>query len=272
MRPGVALENLTGAIIEICRAGLSPNALRDRVLPRLNRAVPFDAAFWATVDPATLLFTEAHQENIPAETIPYFIQNEFGEDDVNKWTTLARDPFGVRTLAEATGGEVEASARHRDVFAPLGLADELRAVLRVGGVCWGYICLHREAGAVFSREEQRYVRGLAPHLAEAIRAGLLISQVELSDPAVAPGLVMLTEDGSFASTTAAGERWLHELGHADPRRSGLPGEIQALAARLRQVDAGSDELPRLPVRTPQGRSAVPARLPASRPPRASRSP
>ena len=54
MKRGAALENLTGAIVQICRSGLSPEALRDRVLPRLGRAVPFDAAFWSTVDPATL--------------------------------------------------------------------------------------------------------------------------------------------------------------------------------------------------------------------------
>jgi hypothetical protein len=82
----VALADLTGAIVEICRSGLPPDALRDRVLKRLRRAVPFDAAFWATVDPTTLLFTRGHQEEIPADTAPYFIQNEFLDQDVNKFT------------------------------------------------------------------------------------------------------------------------------------------------------------------------------------------
>jgi hypothetical protein len=103
VRPGPALENLTGAIVEIARSGLSPDQLRDRVLPRLRRAVPFDASFWATVDPATLLFTQPHQEEIPRGTIPYFVHNEFLDDDVNKWTALARDRRGVGTLAAAPG-------------------------------------------------------------------------------------------------------------------------------------------------------------------------
>jgi len=72
------------------------------VLSRLRRAVPFDAVFWALVDPSTLLFTQPHQRDIPPETIPYFIENEFLGDDVNKWTTLARDRVGVRTLVEVT--------------------------------------------------------------------------------------------------------------------------------------------------------------------------
>lgn len=226
--------------------------------------MPFDAAFWATVDPATLLFTQPHQHEIPPDTIPYFIQNEFLDDDVNKWTTLARDPVGVRTLVEATGGDIDASARYRDIFRPLGLGDELRAVLRVAGVCWGYVCLHRAVGTAFSREEARYVRRLAPHLAEGIRAGLLASSVEESHVADAPGLVLVAPDGSFMSTTAAGEHWLGELGHPEPARCGLPAEVHVLAARLVHPASAVSALPRLRVRTRAGRWAVlhASRLPA----------
>jgi hypothetical protein len=151
--------------------------------------VPFDAVFWATVDPTTLLFTRGHQDEIPADTIPYFIQNEFLDDDVNKWTALADDPLGVRTLAEATAGNLDASPRFRDIFRPLGFGDELRAVLRVHGACWGYLCLHRQAGQAFSQEEVRYVRRIAVHLAAGIRAGLLISSVQLADVEDTPGLL-----------------------------------------------------------------------------------
>lgn len=256
MKAGAALENLTAAIVEICRSGLPPEALRDRVLARLRRAVPFDAAFWATVDPATLLFTQPHQEAIPPETIPYFIQNEFLDADVNKWTSLARERLGVRTLAQATGGDMDASPRYRDVFEPLGLGDELRAVLRVGGACWGYMCLHREKGAPFSSEEVAYVHRLAPQLAEGIRAGILAAGTELADVADAPGLVVVAPDGSLLSMTEAGERWLEELGCPAPGRCPAPLEVQTLAARVRGPNVNLDGLPRLTVRTRAGRWAV----------------
>jgi DNA-binding CsgD family transcriptional regulator len=256
MKPGPALENLTGAIVELCRSGLSTQELRDQVLGRIRRAVPFDAAFWSTTDPDTLLFTQPHQEEIPPDTIPYFVRNEFLDDDVNKWTALARDRVGVRTLVEATAGHPNASARYRDLFRPLGLGDELRAVFRIGGVCWGYMCLHRESGRDFSRAEVDYVRRLAPYLAEGIRRGVLMSSCELSNLVDAPGLVVLAEDGSLLSITTAGERWLEELGYVDPGRHGLPAEVHALAARLRRLGPGDDELPRLRVRTRAGRWAV----------------
>jgi DNA-binding CsgD family transcriptional regulator len=256
VKSGPALENLTGAIVEICRAGLSPPELRDRVLPRLRRAVPFDAAFWSSVDPATLLFTQPHQEEIPVGTIPYFIQNEYLDDDANKWTTLAQDRVGVRTLSQVTAGDLEASPRYRDIFEPLGLGDELRAVLRLGSVCWGYICLHRAAGAAFSAAETDYVRRLSPHLAEGIRVGILAASVELSHVAEAPGLVVLAPDGSLISTTTAGDQWLQELGHPDPARYGLPAEIQALATMVQRPDSPQTELPKLRLRTRAGRWAV----------------
>jgi DNA-binding CsgD family transcriptional regulator len=256
VKAGAALDNLTAAIVDICRSGLPPETLRDQVLPRLRRAVPFDAAFWATVDPTTLLFTQPHQEEIPPETIPYFIQNEFLDDDVNKWTTLAGERIGVRTLTQATDGELEASPRYRDIFRPLALGDELRAVPRVGGACWGYMCLHREARAPFSSEEIAYIHRLAPHFAEAIRTGILVASTDLADIADAPGLVVVAPDGSLLSATDAGGRWLAELRHPEPERSGVPVEVQTLAASLRNPNIDPDGLPRLRVRTAAGRWAV----------------
>ncbi|MBV9337838.1 MAG: helix-turn-helix transcriptional regulator [Solirubrobacterales bacterium] len=256
MKPGATLENLTAAIVESCRSGLSPEALRDQVLTRLRRAVPFDAAFWSTVDPTTMLQTRPHQDGIPAETIPYFIENEFFEADVNKWTGLAAHRLGVRTLAQATGGEMEASPRYRDIFRPLGFGDELRAVFRVGGACWGYMCLHREAGTPFSHHEVAYVHRLAPHVAEGIRAGILIASTELASGGDSPGLVLVASDGSLLSATEAGERWLEELADHVREGSDVPIPVLTLAARLQGADASSGELPKLRVQTRAGRWAV----------------
>src|SRR5664279_4716849 len=48
---------------------------------------------------------------------------------------------GVRTLLEATAGNPATSARYQEIFRPLWLEDELRAVLRSRGVSWGFMCL-----------------------------------------------------------------------------------------------------------------------------------
>jgi DNA-binding CsgD family transcriptional regulator len=256
MRRDPALENRTQAIVELSHSGLAPAVLRDRVLPRLRRAVPFDAAFWTTVDPTTLLFTAPHQEQIPPETVPYFVDNEFLADDVNKFTALARDPAGVGTLVQRTAGDLDASARYRDIFRPLGLGDELRAALRTGDACWGFLCLHREAGVAFSPDEIEFVRRLSPDLAHGIRTGLLAASLDAREPGEAPGLVVLAADGSLVSTTEAGRRWLDALGCPDPERFGLAPVIRGLAARLQNAGAPGAEPPHLSVQTQAGKWAT----------------
>ncbi len=155
----------------------------------------------------------------------------------------------------ATGGHPHSSDRYRDIFAPLGLQDELRAVLRVRDTCWGYICLHREAPHEFSPDEARFVQRLAPHLAEGLRMGLLRQACHRSDGPSGPGLVMLAADGAVAGLNDAAREWLEDLGgHADG--SDLPIEISALAVRLRHLPPADPAMPRLKVRTTSGRWAI----------------
>jgi len=255
MLTGPNADNLVAAVASACRSGLDADALRAAVLPRLRKAVPIDALWWASADPATLLFTRSYREEIPESSGRYFVDNEFLHQDVNKWTELARDATGVGTLMQATGGHPASSDRYRDIFAPLGLRDELRAVLRVRDTCWGYLCLHREAQQVFTREEAWFVQRLAPHLAEGLRMGLLRQACQLDDAPNGPGLVMLAADGAVAGLNGAAGQWLEDLGgQADG--SDLPIEISAVAFRLRHLPTTEPAMPRLQVRTRSGRWAV----------------
>ncbi len=256
MLTGPVLDNAVHGVIRACRAGLDPDALRASVLPQLRQVVPIDALWWATADPTTLLFTGAFREGLPAESGPYFIDNEFLGSDVNKWTDLAARSAGVATLMRATGDEPSRSGRYRDIFAPLGLADELRAVLRAQGSCWGYLCLHRErAQSAFSAEEAGFIRRIAPHLADGIRTGLVRQSCERKDLPSGPGLILLDGEGGVAGLNQAAGGWLEDLGSA-ASGDGLPIEIAALALRLRHPDAAEATLPRLRVRTRSGRWAV----------------
>jgi DNA-binding CsgD family transcriptional regulator len=251
---GPARANLVGGIAGVCRGGFDLDELRRRLLPRIRRAVPVDALWWAAADPATMFFSRAAREEIPADTGPYFIRNEFLEDDVNKWTTLARDERGVRTLWDATGGLPESSARYREIFRPLGLGDELRAALRADGECWGFICMHREGPSRFTAEEARFVERIASHLACGFRLATLIAGAD-TEHASAPGIVVLGEDGSPSAANAAAELWLDELG-GGCGRDDVPLEVLAVAARLRGLDGSEERAPRLRVRTRAGRWAV----------------
>jgi DNA-binding CsgD family transcriptional regulator len=253
VRSGPALENLVVTITETCRSGLEPAALRAAVLPRLRRVVAVDAVWWALVDPATLLFTQAYREEIPVETGSYFVENEFLADDVNKWTDLAHDREGARTLIAATRGAPSSSARYRDIFEPLGLEDELRVVLRSRGSVWGFMCLHRERGSTFSAEEVAFTQRIAPHLAEGLRLGLLVQGMESAQLADSPGLILLAADGSVLGKNSAADQWLEELNPVGT--AVIPDEVHALAARLYSLDP-SVGAPQLRTRTRAGRWAI----------------
>ncbi|TDW22142.1 GAF domain-containing protein [Kribbella kalugense] len=229
-------------LIRRCYAGLDADQLRSEVLARLRGVLTVDAAFFATVDPATVLFTSAMADEPLGAVTEQFLANEFGQADVNKFAVLAggRDP--VRSLGQATKGEWTNSPRYAEVMRPLGLGDELRAALMANGRCWGVLCLHREnAEAGFADHEVQLVRRLAPHLGEGLRLGLRGSavgaagagQVSAMDadgvPRIGPGVVVLDRLLRRHSVTAEAEHWMSELGAEEE----LPVAVRAVAARMR---------------------------------------
>ena len=165
------------------------------------------------------------------------MENEYIRDDVNKWTDLARDPVGVRSLMEATQGRPVSSERYRDIFEPLGLQDELRAVLRIRGTCWGFICLHREAAeSTFSTRGGRVPAAARSSSGRGDPDSACCSG--RSDPSAGPdgpGLVLIGPDGAVAGLNDTAGRWLVELG-GTADGSELPVELSALVVRLRRLD------------------------------------
>jgi len=247
-------------IVGLCHAGLDSITLRRRVLKVLQRVVPVDAVWWATVDPAILLFTSAVREDLPEKTTPLFVENEFLQNDSNKFTDLCANVL-VRSLSEATRGDLSKSQRYREILVPLGLADELRAVLKLGSCCWSFLCLHREPSQVyFSKNEAAFLRQLGPHLAEGVRASFLLAAAEASDEDAGPGLILLSDDFSMIGKTPAAEQWMAYLRPEEwSRQSELPQAVYAVAARVRALEStheGIPLIPRLRLKTASGKWLV----------------
>ena len=256
MNGDIMRRDAAQSILELCQMGLGPEALRARLLPLLKRAVPADAIWWATADPATLLFTGTYQEEIPASTKPYFVNNEFVADDVNKWTDVACDKDGVKTLLGSTDGVMSRSARYSEIFQPLGFEDELRAVFRVGGASWGFICLHRGEHRSFSAQDVLFMKTISPHVALGLRAGIVAATIDEIPVDTAPGVVLLSSDLAVTGWTPAAEQWLDELGYDAGPHTPMPTEILAVAAQLGGRTSPDGGTPRLRVRTRAGRWAV----------------
>lgn len=246
-------------IVRLCHRGLDSVTLRREVMAHVRRVVPTDAYCFATADPATLMITGNVGEGLPDEAAPHFFEVEYSQEDFNKFAELARRNDPVGDLAEATGGDLSRSARWREVFQPLGLDDDLRAALVSDGTCWGFLALHRAAErGVFTTEEARFVKVLAPHLAEGLRFSLLLDTTETEVAVDGPALILLDEKLGVLATSAAADRWLAEVGeHERPDIGRLPAAVYAVAARLRALEqsgsADGELLPRSRVRTRSGR-------------------
>lgn len=247
-------EGVARRFSERCHAGLDASTLQTEFLDTLQRIVPFDAAFCATVDPGTLLFTGAALREIPFDATPRFLANEFLDDDVNKFRSLATSRSPVDWLDRITGQRRVTSARYRDIMAPLGLGDELRAAFRSGGACWGFLCVHREDGPLgFTAGEAQQIARLSTDMGEGLRRSVLAATAQATVDPNGPGVLVVAEDGSLIATTDVGERWLWELEDGEPGRGALAFAVPALLA---QLAAGTDDAlahdPRVQLRTRSG--------------------
>ena len=223
------------AVDRLSHAGLDVPEFRRESLRELRSLLSVDAAFFATVDPATLLFTSALAEAPLAAATSLFLDNEFGRDDVNKFARLASATDVVGTLDHATHGDRTASARYQEVLRPLGLGDELRVALVSGGRCWGVLCLHRADAALgFSDQEIGWLRRLAPQLGEGLRRGIALFSTAPNAPVVqGPGIIILGHDLTVISINPQAQQWLSYLDNADwPTNLELPLPIYAAVAQV----------------------------------------
>jgi DNA-binding CsgD family transcriptional regulator len=231
-------------------------------MTRLRKVVPVDAAFFATVDPATLLFTSAMADDPLRAVTAQFLDNEFGRPDVNKFAALAASPEPVSSLDRATAGDRAASPRYREIMAPLSLGDELRAAFVVGGRCWGVMCLHRENSAAgFVEDELSFIRRLVPRVALGLRDAVLVERA-LGEPTnTGPGIVVLDHNLGIVGCNHQGEYWLDQLDPAaGPEGLGdrkppaqpddLPVAVRAVAAQLAGWPPTPDLRPTPRVRVP----------------------
>ena len=109
----------------------------------LRGFVPFDAAAWLGTDPGTGLPTSPVRiddlDGITQAMCAEHWQRELLVEDVNLFRHLARAEAPAAALRRSLA-EPAASGRYRRFLRPLGVGDEMRTVLRVGGALWGSPC------------------------------------------------------------------------------------------------------------------------------------
>jgi DNA-binding CsgD family transcriptional regulator len=196
---------------------------------------------WYTFDPASLLVTSHFHDGMPQYPAAW-LAGEYYDDDVNKLADVARSDTGVSTLHEATGGDPSGSPRwHRNMT--LGGDQELIARLRAkSGEIWGMLGLYREPGQpLFDDADKRFLRSVAPHLAEGARRALLLGEATDPEGPDAPGLLILTDRWEIDSLTPGVERWLAELPDSDWATGRLPSAVLSVAGRALRTSANQGQ-------------------------------
>ncbi len=215
----------------------------------LHELVDFQACANTTLDPTSLLPSAgAHIEGFPATSCGPYWDAEFLRPDVLTFGALHRSGQGSGTLHRATDGRPDTSLRHRDVYRPLGLDAELRAMCTVDGITFGALDLLRGDGEPdFGDDDLRIVDAVTPELASRLRRTIATSALRAAD-AGADGqdldaaVVILDDDGGVMSMTASAQEMLDRI--PEPLRGGstsigrLAGIVHAIWARARFIAAG----------------------------------
>ncbi len=237
---GEQRRRLRNDVLRLCARGLPARELLAELAGRLRRAVPYDGAYLATVDPANLLFTGVVVDDLPAELChPYYV-NELTEPDTLKFAELVRRRQPAGSLTVDTGGHPERSRRFRSIFAALGAVDEMRVVFRAGTTAWGVADLVR-VGCPFSAVEMAFAASLSGVVARALSTA---ARVHVNDVTSAPGMLVVGGDGLIESASSEAIALLPRL-----YAQGLPSDqlpdrqppepIDAVVLRARAAPGGS---------------------------------
>ncbi len=218
-------------------------AILEATQAALHDVAKFTWSALMTVDPDSLLPTGGLVEGFAAEACAPFWDNELLAPGYNKFTDLARSTTCVATLFEATDGDLERAPVYTNLYAQLGVADELRAAFVVGTRCWGVVSLLRATDdGPFTDDECRNVEALVPLIAKSLRAGVVALDTEAKGPAAM--LVIDHEDRVQDLTLEAGAL-LDELRTAGIDEHGLPAIVRNVVTRARASRSSSHIATRL---------------------------
>jgi hypothetical protein len=127
-KPSLA-RGVPRAIVDAALSAEDSRAFRADLRPLLHVYVAFDAYCVNTCDPVTRAITSSVGDGLTARDARKLFALERTGGDLNSLADLAPDGPVAVTLAAVTNGKPLRSRRMREIFAPLGFCDELRAAL-----------------------------------------------------------------------------------------------------------------------------------------------
>jgi DNA-binding CsgD family transcriptional regulator len=215
-------------VAALATAGLGVAELHAAAIELVDRVVPAELTCWASLDPDTAVISSmtSGRARIPSAYEPLLATYEYDGAQPHTFAELARRPVPVARLSDLPRRDVERSGRLNEVWRPLGLGAELRAVFRVDGTSWAAAGLVRRGE--FSDREVEFLTSVAPSVAAATRvAARARGMGERPEPAI----VVVGPDGRQRSATAAAAAWQAELDEIAPGRFAVLVRAVVVGAR-----------------------------------------
>lgn len=209
------------------------------VIEAMGSTVPYDAMCFATVDPATNLFTSLVRDGIDDSKDDLFMEIELTKPDPITLTALVGRADGVGILADHITGDPHSNPRCRELLGPhFDLEHELRGVGRIGGRMWAAAALYRApTRRGFTADDAAVLSALEDTLVRGVQRSLVASTVaDLDEPTDAPAVLIIDVAGRLEHSTPAGADLLGLLGWVPG--GPLPTAVRSTAAAARAGAAG----------------------------------
>ncbi len=215
-------------IAALATAGLGVAELHAAAIELVGRVVPAELTCWASLDPETAAISAmtSGATRIPAQYEPLLATYEYDGAEPNTFAELAQRLEPVARSSDLPRHDREGSGRLNEVWRPLGLGHELRAVFSVDGVCWGAAGMVRPGD--FSDREVEFVTSVAPALASATRVAARCGGHRGRGESA---IVVVGPHGTSRAATAAAEGWREELDEVAPGRFAVMLRAVVVGAR-----------------------------------------
>jgi len=206
-------------IAALAVSGLGVAELHKAAIDVVDQVVTSELTCWATIDPDTVVISTMTpgRNRIPPEYEPALAEAEYAGTERHSFAELAHRPFPVARLSDLPYREVIGHRRLNEVWRPLGLDHEVRAMFTVDGACWGGAGLVRSGGE-FTDREVDFLASVSPVIAAATRIAVRTgARGHRGVPG--PAIVVTGPRGEPRALTPAALAWQDELDQIAPGRA-----------------------------------------------------
>jgi len=206
---------------------------RQFMIEALRTQINFDAYCCTLTDVHTLFSVGAVTEHSIEAIHQEIMELEYATEDINKYEFLVRSGQHIGRLSDSTSQ----SFRYREVLAPNGFSDEIRAALTYQGQCYGFLTLFKGAESeqsLFQDIDIALIKIVMPIMGETLK-GFHHYIIEERLPALEgeQGIVIFDKELKIHSSNTKARELLSILRKYESLSEWqVPKPIQAICAKL----------------------------------------